>query len=362
MKYIYTIGLLILSIAFFSCMDNENNPRKVETATDSAEVEEVKIELPEKIEYKLVYIQSSRDIDSILSTRTDSLSKLFARKILMTLNRKELRFVRAGESIVVPNVFTDNILDYSIFPSYYPEAKDISKLIIVDIPKQAYACYENGKAVRFAAVNSGKERTPSFPGRYSLVWKSRLRRSSLDSTWVLPFTFNFHSEAGSAFHKFSMPGRPVSHSCLRQFMDDSEWLYNWGQKAKQDTSGRFIPFSGTPVIVLGYFDYSRPKSGPWHELQSNHDGIVELPKEPLQVEEALIPIIQIPRGSRSSLRNRALYDSAESILRSRGIIREGVQLTPTFNFNDHRRKLRAAEAKKKQAADSNKTVGGRLAD
>jgi lipoprotein-anchoring transpeptidase ErfK/SrfK len=123
---------------------------------------------------------------------------------------------------------------------------------------QSYACYEYGKLVRFAAANTGKERTPTFPGRYSMVWKQRLRISSLDETWEMPFTFNIHNEAGSAFHQFAMPGRPVSHSCIRQFLDDAEWLYNWGDKAIRDSTG-WIPHSGTTVIIIDYFDFNRKR-------------------------------------------------------------------------------------------------------
>lgn len=206
---------------------------------------------------------------------------------------------------------------------------------------QAYACYENGILVRFAAANTGKESTPTYPGRYSLVWRQRLRISSLDSTWELPFTFNFHQYAGNAFHQFEMPGRPVSHSCVRQFMDDAEWLYKWGKRAKLDTNKRFITNSGTPVIMLGMFDYDRKRGGVWIDETSNKKFPIELKGNPLEIEEALIPISQIPKTSRGVLPNRKRYLEAESILRERGIIREKVNLIPSVDFNKQRREKKA---------------------
>lgn len=345
LKYLFLV--LALSLLLYGCRDG-----KVIDESQAEEIEELgepesRIPEPPTINYRLVKIKNKKTLDSIITSLPDSVEKSVARKIIMTLNRKELRHIRNGESIIVPEVFTNNLLDYSIFPQFYPEAKSLKKIIIVSIDKQAYSCYERGKLVRFAATNSGKERTPSFPGRYALVWKERLRRSSLDSTWVMPFTFNFHSEAGSAFHKFNMPGRPVSHSCLRQFLDDAEWLFNWGEGIKKDSAGKWIYMSGTPVILLGYFDYSRPIGGPWLDFRSNEDGRVELPDKPMEVEEALIPIIQIPHSSRASLRNKQRYIYAEDTLRARGIIRSGVVLTPSVNFNVQRRLKKAAEEKRK---------------
>lgn len=344
--FIFLAALLLLS----SCnkQDETSNLEDVnfsETVETTLDMYENDIYEPIEIPYKLITIKNQKTIDSILKSLPDTVDKNIARKIIMTLNRKEFRFIKNNEQIIIPKIFTNNILDYSIFPQYYPAAKEIKKIIMVSIEKQAYGCYEYGKLVRFAAINSGKEKTPSFPGRYALVWKERLRRSSLDSTWIMPFTFNFHSEAGSAFHQFQMPGRPVSHSCLRQFMDDAEWLFHWGETAKRDANGKIIPYSGTPVILLGHFDFSRKVGGPWLDLTSNKDGIVELPDNPMEVEEALIPIIQIPKEARSYLRNKERYLYAEDTLRARGIIRPGVQLTPSINYNVLRRQKQAQKMK-----------------
>lgn len=267
-------------------------------------------------------------------------------KIFTLLNRKELRFVRVGSSVIIPDTIIADPLAYSVFPQFYKGAAELPKIIMVSNRLMAYACYEKGRLVRFAACNPGKERTPTYPGRYALNWKERVHRSSLDSHWLMPFTWNFHFEAGSAFHQFAMPGYPASHSCIRQFADDAEWLYSWGKGIRKDSNGRFIPLSGTPVIIIDHYDFSPNKGREWIRLKSNKDGLLTLPEKPMEVEEALIPICQIPHGSRGRLRNREKYETAEEVLRSRGVIRQNVNLIQTVNFNKVRRQKAAAKAAK----------------
>ncbi|MBI3257945.1 MAG: L,D-transpeptidase [Ignavibacteriae bacterium] len=265
----------------------------------------------------------------------DSIRKVYAKapetmdgyRAFTTVNRKDIQFYHIKDTVVIPDSIFKDLRAYSIFPQYYPAGDTIPKIVFVSPKYQCYACYDSGRLVRFAACNSGEERKPSFPGRYGVNWKSRLRHSSLDSSWVLPFTVNFHLQAGSAFHQFEMPGRPVSHSCVRQFLADAEWLFKWVRGAKIDKEKhQFIPFTGTPVIILDVFDFSRRWGGPWRELTTNKDITIPLPDKPMEVEEALIPMSQIPLDSRGSLINRKRYITAEDTLRARGIIREGVDL------------------------------------
>ena len=268
-------------------------------------------------------------------------------RAITTINRKDIHYYRVGDTVMIPDTIVKDLRAYSVFPKTYPSAAALSKLIVISNQYQSYACYDSGRLVRFAATNTGSERKPTFPGRYALNWKQRLRHSSLDSSWVLPYTWNFHLNAGSAFHQFDMPGRPVSHSCVRQFMDDAAWLFKWGKGAARDTAGRMIPMTGTPVIILDMFDYTRKHGGPWRELADNTP-VIALPENPTEVEEALIPISQIPKDARGSLVNYKRYVTAEDTLRARGIIREGVTLSESINYNKLRRQKRAAEHAKQQ--------------
>jgi hypothetical protein len=312
-----------------------------------------------RIGYHRVAVTDRDVLDSLrrLYAKTDSTFTMY--RIITLLNRKDLQFMRVGDTLVMPDSNYKDILAYSLFPQYWPGADTIKKIVVVSPKWQSYACYEYGVLVRFAATNSGEERKPSFPGRYAVNWKQRLRISSLNEEWELPYTVNIHQHAGSAFHQFEMPGRPVSHSCFRQFMHDAEWLFKWVRQAKYDTvKRRSIPFSGTPVIVLDVFDFSRRRGGPWLELESSQDLSIDLPPDPVSVEEALIPISQVPHDSRGSLRNIKRYITADSVLRELGIIRDGVTLRESINYNKLKAKKEAAkkEAAKKRALENQKAA------
>ncbi len=283
-------------------------------------------------------------------------------KIFITLNRKEMIYLRVGDTIVVPDSVIHDVRAYSIFPQYYANAESVEKLIVVSNKYQCYACYEKGELVRFAACNTGKEKTPTFPGRYALTWQELERRSSLDSNWVMPYTWNFHPFAGNAFHQFAMPGRPVSHSCVRQFLSDAKWLYSWGKREKRDTAKQPIPYSGTPVIILDVFDFTRKKFGPWLDITNNYFRIDNLPSAPMQVDEALIPYCQIPLSSRWRFADNNKFKYAEDTLRARGIIREGVKLIESVNFNEKRRKDKARKARLKKIEEEKKKAEMNSAD
>jgi len=344
------LSLIIFFLLFIiACSKKSEVDEALETVVMEEDEIPFSLDYPE-IKYQQIELKDRATINEIQNKyKDDSTVAAAYRKALRTLNRKELRFWRVGETVVVPDSVIADMRAYSIFPDAYFAARHIPKIVIIDNEYQAYACYEYGKLVRFAACNTGKERTPTFPGRYSMVWRQKLRLSSLDSNWKMPWTINFHKYAGNAMHEYEMPGRPVSHSCVRQFSDDAEWIYRWGEMAKYDEERNAIPFSGTPLIVVNVFDFSRTVGGPWLELKSNKSYYVKLPENPMEVEEALIPWVQIPISSRGAIPNRSRFLSAEDTLRARGIIREGVVLTETVDFNKKRREERAAkEAQEKR--------------
>lgn len=350
-RLIIFFTLLFSSSLFVSCDQNKKNSKDEEVSLptidsnyinrhqDTVNFNNKAKELAnlEEIKYTKVLVSGEYSVEKLKEMTEPVGLDSSKRKILTTLNRKEFRFIRNGDSLVVPSKLLNNQQLYSVFPQTYPGAMHIKKIIMVSNAMQEYACYENGILVRSSAVNSGKEKTQTYPGRYALNWKAWKKTSSLDSSWILPFTWNFHRQAGNAFHQFEMPGRPVSHSCCRQFLDDAKWLFKWGRGSKYDSLKRDIPMSGTPVIIIDVFNYARKKYGPWIDLKSNKDGILKLPLNPMAVEEAIIPLGQIPKEARGSLRNYKRYLYGEDTLRARGVIREGVELIYTVNFNEKRR-------------------------
>jgi hypothetical protein len=141
-----------------------------------------------------------------------------------------------------------------------------------------------------------------------------------------------------------MPGRPVSHSCIRQFLSDAKWLYDWGKGVSVDSNKKQIWLSGTPVVIQDMFDYKR-KTGPWVDLTNNKEGRIKLYGDPMEVEEAYIPIKQIPEEIQSWIPNRKRYLVAEDTLRARGIIPEDVTLIESVNFNKKRREKKEKKLK-----------------
>jgi len=366
-KYIAFLLILIYSCGNESSKDNSNENDKVMNNELSKEeiktqdsIKRIKLiesheEKYDKINYKTVIIENKEILNDILSKYGFSKENQLNNKVFITLNRKETKYLRVGDTCVIPDKIVDENKAYSCFPHYYPEASHLEKLIVVSNYYQSYACYEKGELVRFAACNTGKEKTPTFPGRYALVWKERKRRSSLDSTWIMPFTFNFHRYAGNAFHQFEMPGYAASHSCIRQFLNDAEWLYNWGKGVKVE-NGKQLWLSGTPVIIFGVPDYSLKKSGPWKYLKNNKERPFELDYDPMEVEEALIPFVQIPEAVRKWLPQKERYKYAEDTLRARGVVAEYVSLTPSIDFNKIRREKKLAKLKKQKQDSLNNII------
>ncbi|MGB9912924.1 MAG: L,D-transpeptidase [Candidatus Kapaibacteriota bacterium] len=284
------------------------------------------LEFPQ-IKYKLLQFKNNKELIKFLKEFSPQKNKTKYR-VLTTLNRKELRFFRINLPIIVPDSFVPDLRAYSVFPYHYEGARNIPKIIVVSNLYQAYACYEYGKLVRFAAVNTGKKSTPTYPGRYALQWKERLRRSSFNEDWIMPFTWNFHRLAGMAFHQFEMPGYPASHMCIRQFSEDAEWLYNWGEGPKKDSTGKIIPMSGTPVIIIDFYNFGGKKK--WLELTSNQP-VISLPPNPMEIELALIPIVHIPPELRVIIpkKERKRYETALDTLIARGILPKNIKLTPS---------------------------------
>ena len=368
-------SLLSLGLLLFSCVSAEERARqgardaavarlaKARVYADSVRgidsVQQEALQAAEEafptINYSRLYVADRSTLDSIRKTFDYGNSKSERYKTFVTLNRRVFGSVRIGDTVVVPDVVADDMRAYSVFPQLWIGAEDIPKIVVISNAQQAYACYENGKMVRFAPCNTGTESKPTLPGRYAINWKERLRISSLNENWKLPFNLNFHLYAGNAFHQYYMPGRPASHSCVRQFMDDAEWLFNWVELGDIGSNGRVKALTGTPVLIIDMFDYARPKFGPWLDLASNRVEKLELPEHPMEVEEALIPISQIPPSVRGGLPNRDRYKYAEDTLRARGVIREEARLSPSIEYTRQKREREKTRQRSAARASSAST-------
>jgi lipoprotein-anchoring transpeptidase ErfK/SrfK len=220
-------------------------------------------------------------------------------EIIEMLNRRDPEhLIRADPPIpglIVPATWPEGGLAYSPFPASWPAADAYPKAIAVHQPAQAFAAYEHGQLVRWGPVSTGRKETPTPAGRFNLTWRARSRRSTDNHDWLLEWYFNFVNARGISFHLFDLPGYPASHACVRLLRRDAEWLYRWGEQWVLDDSGRTVMTAGTPVLIIGVYEYEAPP--PWIAI--------EAPASPLALPEDLAgfppptPAPAVPAGARS---------------------------------------------------------------
>ncbi len=201
---------------------------------------------------------------------SDSLLKKFNNEFsasqkytIAALNRIDTNYLKSRDSLIVPNEFYSDFLDYSPFPKQAEILRDVDKFIIFSYPIQAFAVYEKGVLKKWGPTNMGKKASQTPRGLFFTNWKGRKVRSTVDDEWILNWNFNIHNTGGIGFHQYAMPGYPASHSCLRLLDADAQYLYNWADQwvlADKNT----VKVKGNPVIVYG--DYNFGVKGVWYQL------------------------------------------------------------------------------------------------
>lgn len=196
--------------------------------------------------------------------------------LLEKLNRADASRLARLPALVLPAGEAGDELQHSPLPLTFGWASALPKALVVHLPSQVFGAYERGSLVRWGPISSGREsdRTPS--GLFYLNWKSPGRHSSIDPDWYMPWYFNFEARRGIAFHQYRLPGLPASHACVRLLERDAKWLFEWGEGSKHNERGRRVPASGTPVLILGQYDFDAPP--PWRSLSWLAAGVT-LPEE-----------------------------------------------------------------------------------
>jgi hypothetical protein len=228
--------------------------------------------------YKLTGAKSLSDLSQKLGAR-----KMF---ILFKINRRDLKHLKEGETIVVPNE-DDSEMTYSPFPRHLESLDSARKVIFISRKVQAFAAYKNGNLISWEPTSTGKKATPTPEGLYHTNWKSKETLSTVDDAWVLKWYFNLDSHEGISLHEYDLPGYPASHSCIRLLAEDAEWIYNWAEQWKVAVDSKKITGNGTPVIVFG--DYSYGKTPPWKKLISNVHATDLSEKELTEAVEKYLP-------------------------------------------------------------------------
>ena len=185
--------------------------------------------------------------------RGDSWRKLWpdpqVRRIVMRVNRRNLRLY-PGITIAVPdNLFYINHLDVAPLPYFF--STNGRKVVVVDLEKQAFGAYDaSGNLVHWGPVSGGKGYCPDVRrrcntprGTFYVFGKGTAYCISKkfpipEGGAPMPYCMYFYN--GYAMHASDLPGYHASHGCIRMFYEDAQWLNRYFVK----TGGR-----GTKVIV-----------------------------------------------------------------------------------------------------------------
>jgi hypothetical protein len=205
--------------------------------------------------------------------------------VMEKLNRRDLEHLARAEpavpGLVVPIAWpaAEDAAALSPFPEAFEWAVSHPKVIVVHQPWQAFGAYESGRLVRWGPVSSGRKDTPTPQGLFNLTWRSKGRHSTDNAAWFLPWYFNFHNTRGVSFHQFDLPGYPASHACVRLLERDAKWLYDWGEQWTLDAAERNVVTPGTPVLIIGVYEYGSPP--PWVDpARLSQRLVINPPNEP----------------------------------------------------------------------------------
>ncbi|MCL6217847.1 L,D-transpeptidase [Zunongwangia pacifica] len=260
-KYLGIFGLgssVFMICCLSSCNKNEDAAKPVEipvTVLDTIKVDPPLERL--KVVYHIDSLKSKIDLDSFNSNYSEE-----QRKVIYALNRIDQRKVWTGKELVVPDSISTNLMDYSPFPKQLGMVDTIPKVVLISQRIQAFGLYEAGKLIKWGPVSSGKRSTPTPNGLHYGNYKAKRKVSSVNKDWILPYYFNFMNFEGVGTHQYALPGYPASHACVRLYMDDAHFIYDWA--TMWTLNGSRIQANGTPFIVYGEYDYNKKK--PWLQL------------------------------------------------------------------------------------------------
>ena len=210
------------------------------------------------------------------------------REIILAINRISSKVIKSGKVLLLPDTLTNQLLNYSPYPDSLKGFDTLPKLIIVSRRIQAFAIYEKGILKRWGPVSSGKKSTPTPAGLFHTNFKVKRKVSSENSSWILPWYFNFYAQRGIAFHQYTLPGYPASHACVRMQEKDAKWIFDWADQWKVSARTGSVIRTGTPVIIFGDYDFGGIK--PWLNLPNDNQSTHITAKEFEEINSYL-PII-----------------------------------------------------------------------
>jgi lipoprotein-anchoring transpeptidase ErfK/SrfK len=182
---------------------------------------------------------------------------------VLKINRTDKKHLRTADLLFIPDAGVD-LLSIAPFPTQLEVARTIPKLLLVSRRVQAFGAFESGRLVRWGPTSTGKKSTPTPAGLYHTNWKAKLKRSSINQSWILPWCFNLDDLTGVSFHQFDLPGYPASHGCVRLLEEDAKWIYEWADQWTRSKADDAVVAYGTPVLIFGEFAYGEQPA--WKRL------------------------------------------------------------------------------------------------
>jgi hypothetical protein len=199
--------------------------------------------------------------------------------LLAKLNHADSAHLGRLPRILVPNRWDEDELLYSPMPADVSQLSEERKAVVVDLPGQVFGAYEHGKLIRWGPVSSGDRRHQTPSGVYHLNFHARVKVSTVDPKWIMPWYFNFSSSLGLGLHQYTLPGRPASHGCVRMLAVDAQWLFHWGDGWRYAAGSDELVQPGTLVLVLGKYDFGSPP--PWLHPKWWSQGLTLLVAQPV---------------------------------------------------------------------------------
>ncbi len=211
-------------------------------------------------------------------------------KIIAAINRIDVSRIKIGSKLIIPDTIYTDFFHYVPFPKHLPLPDSVPKFILVNQRIQLFAAYENGVLVRTGPVSTGRKAKPTPNKLYYTNYKAKLKISTVDGSWKMPWYFNISNSGGIGMHQYTLPGYPASHSCIRMYEENANWIFNWAQPWTLTSDQRTILIYGTPVLVFGNYDFNQPSV--WKTLPQNPHAL-DLTSDELQLINETIPKIRI---------------------------------------------------------------------
>jgi len=251
------------------------------------------LEIPElEINYHLIPIDSN-SIAWLSSIKSDD-----SLKLIYYLNRIDKRYLLTQDSVLLPDTFINDILQYAPFPQSVTALTDIHKIIFFSYLAQSFAVYEQGKLIRWGPVSMGKfdSRTPL--GLFNTNWRSKRAISTVNKDWIMNWFYNLENIGGASMHEYDLPGFPASHACVRLLQTDAFWFYNWADSWIPIDSTK-IAAQGTPVIIYGSYPFGKRR--PWRALAEGNRSTIITEKGITQEVQNFLPLILKQKLERDSV-------------------------------------------------------------